>query len=383
MRVVFTIAFCIFCFSSLVSAIEKDKSGAAQDGSDNDQSKSGNRLLQIQTLIDTGKLDKAQTLLELEGDDAQVESYRGILWMKRDQPDKAIAHFKRVLRLKPNQTAVWLYLGQAYFQLERYRESLDLLEKGSAIGSKLASYFKLKARAQERIGDIEIAYETLLEARKIFPRNREIIREQALLLVNAGLYSTALSKGREYLSMKPDDRDGYIILSEALRRAGRPREAAEILEETTVRFRQDAEVVGRLALAYAENGRTSAAAKLFSRSTKMGGDYSFAAAEYCRLAGRFRDAIRMNALVSDTKKRLSQRLAIHLGSEAFDRATALTQSLQSANAMNDTNRYRLAYAHLRVGDLDRAEALAIQISDPAMKLSARDMREQVAKERER
>ena len=51
--------------------------------------------------------------------------------------------------------------------------------------------------------------------------------------------------------------------------------------------------------------------------------------------------------------------------------------------MNDTNRYRLAYAHLRVGDLDRAEALAIQIPDPAMKQSARDIRVQVAKERAR
>ncbi|MBN1653167.1 MAG: tetratricopeptide repeat protein [Deltaproteobacteria bacterium] len=340
-------------------------------------------MSKIQTLIDTGKLDQAEKLLRLEGDGARFESYRGILWMKRDQPEKAIEHFKRVLRQQPNQTAVWLYLGQAYFQMQRYRESLRSLDKGKAIGSKIASYFKLKARAQERVGYIEKAYKTLSEAEKRFPLDREIIREQALLLVNAGLYAMALKKGREYLSNRSDDRDGYVILSEALRRAGRPREAAEILEDASVRFRQDAEIVGRLALAYAESGQTFAAAKLFSRSTAMSGDYQFAAAETYRLAGRFREAIRMNAFVTDTKKQLSQRLAIYLGSEAFDRATALTQRMQDAGIMNDTNRYRLAYAHLRVGDLDRAEALAIQVSDPTLIQSAQDVRKQVEKERAR
>jgi len=49
--------------------------------------------------------------------------------------------------------------------------------------------------------------------------------------------------------------------------------------------------------------------------------------------------------------------------------------------MNDTNRYRLAYANLRVGNLDQAEKLCRQIRDPALTGSAAGLLKTISEQR--
>ncbi len=338
----------------------------------------------VRELLDEDRLDEAEKLLSgLEGDQGTLESLRGILAMKRQRFEQAAAHFRRVLALKPQQIAVWLYLGQACFMLKKYDESLRALFRGEKIGRDLPSYFQLRARAEQELGRTEDAYRTLDQALGLFPTHHQLIREQALLLVKKELYAAALQKGQEYLSRNPRDRDGYLILGEALRSAGQPHRAAVILEEAALRFEQDPQVLARLAFAHATNGHNLAAARLFARATRLGGDHAFAAAEHFRLAGRFREAMEQNTLVPDPKKRLSQRLALYLGWEHFDRAAALERPLSAAGALDDTNRYRLAYALLRTGDLDRAEKHCLQIGDPALEESAAKLLETLARERTR
>jgi tetratricopeptide (TPR) repeat protein len=338
----------------------------------------------VQELLNEDRIDEAEKLLSgLEGDRATLESLRGILAMKRKRFDRAAAHFRQVLALKPQQTAVWLYLGQACFMLKKYDESLGALIRGEKIGRDLPSYFQLRARVERELGRTEDAYRTLDRALGLFPTHHQLIREQALLLVNEELYAAALEKGQEYLSRNPRDRDGYLILGEALRSAGQPHRAAVILEEAALRFEQDPQVLARLAFAHATDGHNLAAARLFARATRLGGDHAFPAAEHYRLAGQFRQAMEQNALVPDPEKRLSQRLALYLGGEHFDRAAALERLLSAAGALDDTNRYRLAYALLRTGDLDRAEKLCLQIGDPALEQSATKLLQAIARERTR
>ena len=338
----------------------------------------------VQELINEDRLSEAERLLNgMEGDEAILESFRGILAMKRGRHVEAIGNFERALELKPTQTAVWLYLGQAFFQAGKYKKALRALVRGEIAGRRIPSYYQLKARAEEKTGRIEEAYETLERARGLFPDRHELTREQALLLVKEGLYVAALEKGQEYIAKRSDDRNGYLILGEAMRNAGRPYEAAVFLEAAAVRFQQDPEVLARLAFAYSADGKTLVAARLFSRATRLGGDYAFAAAENFRLAGRVREALEMNAMVREPRKRLSQRLAIYLGAEHFGRAASLERALVDADAIDDTNRYRLAYANFRTGDLDHARELCLDVEDRTLKKSAAKLLEALEKERGR
>ena len=339
----------------------------------------------IQRLINEGELEQVEALLADEGDEAVLESFRGMLALKREKPEQAVEHFRRVLAIKPNQTAIWLYLGQALFQCGRYRESLEALDRGKSIGRKLASYYRLRARAQQHLDRIDDAYRTLEQGRRRFPREHGFVLEQALLLVHQGLYTAALKKGGQYLGLRPDDRDGYLVLGEVLRRAGRPRQAARVLEQARLRFPNDPDVLARLGFAHAADGRLRVAARLLSIAARVKPEYAFSAAEYYRLAGRFERAIEINARVPDPAQRLSQRLAIHVGSESFDRAAALELLLRSAGAMNELNRYRLAYANLRAGELERARQLALEVRDPTLRPRAeevlRSIREQEGRTR--
>ncbi len=327
----------------------------------------------IQRLINQGELEQVEALLADEGDEAVLESFRGMLALKRENPGQAVERFRRVLAIKPNQTAIWLYLGQALYQSGRYRESLEALDRGKSIGRKLASYFRLRARVQQQLDRIDGAYGTLEQGRRLFPQEHDLVLEQALLLVRQGLYTAALKKGEQYLGLRPDDRNGYLVLGEALRRAGRPRQAARVLEQAHLRFPGDPDVLARLGLAHAADGRLRVAARLLSIAARVKPEYAFSSAEYYRLAGRFEWAIEINARVPDPAQRLSQRLAIHVGRESFDRAAALEPLLRSAGAMDELNQYRLAYANLRVGDLERARQLALQVRDPALRPRAEDV----------
>ncbi|NOZ85201.1 MAG: tetratricopeptide repeat protein [Deltaproteobacteria bacterium] len=359
--------------------------GASPVMAHNDSDEGDKRIHPIQLvkqLINNGNLEEAKKLLNgLEGDKAVIESFRGIIAMRENHVREAITHFKNVLATKPNQTAIWLYLGQAYYQLGKFGKSLSTLNKGEKIGRRFPSYFQIKARVQEKLGKVEEAYTTLENAITSFPRHYELLREQALLLVNEGLYAAALEKGSTYLDKVPNDRDGYLVLGEALRKAGSPGKAAVILEKAALRFKQDPQVLARLAFAYSTGKHLLAAARLFARATLLGGDYAFAAAEHFRLAGHFHEAVRLNARVKDSKKRLSQRLAIYLGSERFERAAALEKSFSSIGPLDDTTRYRLAYADLRIDELDRAENLCKKIKDRALKDSASKLIDVISRQR--
>jgi len=339
----------------------------------------------VQKLIAAGRLDEAEILLSgLEGDEAVLASFHGIIAMKRSRPAEAIPHFLRVLELRPNRIAVWLYLGQAYVETEQYKLAVDALYRGEPVGLKLPSYFRLRARAEQAAGWIEEAYDTLDYAVIHLPDHPELVREQALLLAREGLYAAALSKGEWYLALQPEDRDGYLILGEALRSSGRPREAAAILEQAALRFDQDPDVVARLALAHASDGRHLAAARLFARATRLGGEYAFEAADQFRATGRLREALEQNARVARPARRLAQRLDLYLATERFDRAAALHGPLEQSGALESgTPAYRLAYAHLRTGELDRAEALCKRVSDPDLQDSVRKLREAIRDQRGR
>ena len=66
--------------------------------------------------------------------------------------------------------------------------------------------------------------------------------------------------------------------------------------------------------------------------------------------------------MTPSARQLTQRLAIYLSAEDYDRATALEPLLASADALDDAALYHLAYAFLQVGDLKHAAHLASQIT---------------------
>ena len=336
-------------------------------------------IAEVQNMLKQGRLDEAETLLDgLEGEVYILESLRGLLAMKRGKFERAITHFQKVLALKPNQTAAWLYLGQACFETEQYKRSVEALRKGRSAGELVPSYYRLLAKAELTAGFTEAGYRTLLDGGARFPEVPELQLDRALFLIEAGLYAAALEAAEAYLATRATDANGHAVMAEALRSAKRPLEAAAVLENALLKDPGDADLWARLGLCYSSAEKHLAAAHSFYRASTLSGRYHFETAEQFRLAGKTRRALLHNAAVADESKRLRQRLTILLAAERFDRAVALYDAIDRAGAWNDYTRYLLVHAHLRTGDLGRAETLYGAIRDSALRATAARMMQTVA-----
>jgi predicted Zn-dependent protease len=363
-----------------VEARTKDASGGRK-GEDHHEAKehSTDPLAEVQILLAESRLDEAEALLSgLGGDEHVLASLFGLLHMKRGDFQAAIVQFRRVLKLKPNQTAIWLYLGQAYYENEQFSESVRALTRGRQVGAGIPSYYRLLAKAELSAGETEAAYGTLLAGIQRFPSRPELQLDRALLLVDAGLFAAALEAASGYLADHAADVNGYALMAEALRSADRPLDAAAVLEDALLEDPVNADLWARLGLAYSSASKQVAAARSFVRAIQFGGAYFFEAAEQFRLAGKTRQALFYNGGVTDVVKGLQQRLVVLLAAEHFERAAALWDPIERAGAWTDSVRYHMAYALVQTGDLERAEQLCQRIAQAGLLPSAAKLLETIS-----
>ena len=341
-------------------------------------------LREVRRLIVEGRYGKAEARLarvkRLPGvAPVDVLSLQGLIDLQLGRYRRAAGRFREVLALRATKVAVWLYLGQARYSLKDYRGALEALRRGEKVGQKMAGYWVLRGRCLLKLKRPHEAYLTFAAALQRFPGDRQLQREHVLALVELKLFSTALGQGRQYLRRVPDDPAGYLLLGEALRRAGDLQGAARILEQGRLRFADDLQILVRLAYTYAGKGMPVTAARLFERASLRDPAQAHAAAEQYRLGRRFRDALRLNGRVTDRERKLRQRLALLVAAGRWQLAATLDRDLRAAGALDDAGRYLLAYAKLRAGSLAEADALAAAIRDPAYAASAGRLRRSVVR----
>lgn len=318
---------------------------------------------QLQSLLQAGQVDKAERLLAgLEGPAYQLARFRGLVALQKGEFAQAEAAFKAVLKEKPEWKSTWLYLAQAQLRLSHYENALTSLEQCADLGERRPGYFRLKARAHQGAHQPAEAYATLQRASLRFPEAHELALDTLLVLVRAGLHHAAIAELRELLDRTPLSPAQLTLAARIAREAlGTPAglTTVELLAQLAP---NNAGVLAEAGYAWASLHTPRAAAGFFGRAHRLGGSTAFEAADQWRLAGDTRAALRWNAAVAPGARQLTQRLAIYLSAEDYDRATALEPLLASAGALDDTTLYHLAYAFLQVGDLKHAAHLADQIT---------------------
>ncbi len=81
------------------------------------------------------------------------------------------------------------------------------------------------------------------------------------------------------------------------------------------------------------------------------------------MGGHHRRALHFNALVDDSRQKLTQRLAIYMGMERYDLAASLLPLFESQPWLEDGLRYQLAYACYATGRGEQLAMLANAIED--------------------
>lgn len=203
----------------------------------------------------------------------------------------------------------------------------------------------------------------------------------ALGLVELGLYQAALDEGRSLLEGQGPDAgpELWLVLGEAMRRAGQPGEAARLLEGARLRFPETSDIAVQLASSLLANGRPLSAGLLLERESLRDAELSLAGAECLRRAGRLQRALLLNARVPEPSDRYKQRLGLLIELEDYERAAALAPRLSRAGLLlEDEIAYAVAYARFRGGDLEGSGELLGRIADPSVHRKALRLREALA-----
>jgi predicted Zn-dependent protease len=313
----------------------------------------------VRDLIEKGNLEEAASLIDkIEGNDYAIFCFKGIIALKRGRPEKAIAHFQKAAKIDGSRPELHLFLSQAYYKIGDERKTLAALVQGEAAGKTHASYYLFRGRVEMSLEAYASSYDTLLKGVKRFPAESGFLRELAVVLIRAGLYAAAVEYAWAYNEKVPADKEGVLVIAHTLREAGRPREAAAVLEEATLRHSDDPEISAALGHAYGQAGKHHAAAHFSERAALRDPSHAFDAAEHYMSAGNWKKASEMNLLVANRQKRLSQRLSLYLRQRSFERAAVIGEQMKKERLLDDRDRYCLAFAYAQLGRFDKAASSA-------------------------
>ena len=167
-----------------------------------------------------------------------------------------------------------------------------------------------------------------------------------------------------------------LIVGEALRKSGALERAATVLQAARLRFPEEPEILVRQAAVAVDARQPLAAARFLQVAAEYDPAYAHDAAELFRRAGQLEAALYMNSMVADPTEKVRQRFGLLLVGEQYELAVALTERLRRLGLLGeDEIAYGLAYAHFRTGDLETAEGMLRNISDPELFQKATALRQ--------
>ena len=83
--------------------------------------------------METERIRQFQALLALEPDDTVLRFGLGELYIEAGDFAHAAEQFAEIVRLDPQYSAAYRYLGQAYTALHRVQEAAEVFQRGIAV----------------------------------------------------------------------------------------------------------------------------------------------------------------------------------------------------------------------------------------------------------
>jgi len=282
---------------------------------------------------------------------------KGLALTKLGQYEQANKDFLQALSYKDVDKALYLYISQNSFKLEKYQDALDAIAKAGALADEKPSVISLKAECNWRLQKHNDALEILATGIAKFSEQWSFYKQRFSYLVSLKLYQSALLDAQVYLEKaKPTEKTVLSFIS-ALRKSGDTDKAIELAEEANARFLESAEVTVMLAHLYLDKEMIQAAANLFDEASIEDDKYIKEAAEMMRRASEFVSALYKNAQMLDTKEKLKQRVAIFIEFGSYERIVASEKALVRSGLIKDESiRYALAYAYYMIGEHEKAES---------------------------
>jgi tetratricopeptide (TPR) repeat protein len=366
-RIITALLVGLLCTSNLVTAQEDDEDI--------------NFLDLAALMLRDGNLDRAIVALDqvdLAAEETDLLRYytlRGMAHLRRNEFELAADALESATATGAAESVVYVYLAQAYFSLERYRDVLTALDRAGPELARVASIYHMRAQCHWLLEEPAMALAVLDQASTVFPEEPGFQRRKVFFLMDLGLFQEAAEQGGEYLSRSEGKLEDYVGLGNAMRASGQLDEAAKLLEFAKLKYPTDTSVKKVLANTYMDRESLNAAADLVLEASLFDPALTSEAAELYRRAGRPQRALMLNGEVQDQAVKLKQRLALYLETGQFARAATMERDLTRLGLLDDEDiRYALAYAYFKTGDFEATERQLQQLTRPDLFRKAAELR---------
>lgn len=228
-------------------------------------------LLLAEALAEQGRHPEALERLAAEGDSPAVGAKRAEVLLRAGREDEARERIAELTRA--GGTPSTLAAAQAYHRLERYGESVPMLE--ALVGREPASVVGrfLLGVAYERTGRREPAVEQFQEVLKLDPDFHPALNYLGFLYAEAGEnLEEALSLVRRAVALDPDSGAYVDSLGWAHHRLGQHDEARSYLERAVRLEPEDATLHEHLGDVYVALGQKERARDAYQRALALEGD---------------------------------------------------------------------------------------------------------------
>jgi tetratricopeptide (TPR) repeat protein len=260
------------------------------------------------------------------GTDIQIHYSLGRLYLRTDEPAKAVEAFTRVVNQNPSSAQGRLSLAQAYAAADDIKSAIATLELIVDDEPRVAGVL---AQYQEQAGLLKEAVQSYTRALAAEPMSRALKFRRIATVFNDGNYAQAATFAAEAQAQHPDDLRFPRLRARAVFEGGDPAQALTILEPTAKAYPKDTATQLALADLYSDAGRDGDAERTLRQLLEV----EPANAEALNYLGY---------LLADRGREL-------------DEAVRLVQRALVADPGNPSYLDSLGWAHFRRGDLNEAE----------------------------
>src|SRR5579864_2980471 len=198
---------------------------------------------------------------------------RGVLRVRQERFEDAIADLKAAIARKPNAYQAYVNLAQAYRRLEKLDLALEQLNRAVELEPGLAHLYRLRARLQVERNEPALALSDFNQAiereNSNSPYQVDDYVERGRLLLSGGQHAEALRSFDAALALQADHSLGQRLRAETLFRLGRFEEVIKAFDRYLETGKSLESVYRGRGLARAELGQYPGAIEDFTKALEL------------------------------------------------------------------------------------------------------------------